>query len=81
MSNPTHWRIIMAIQFKPTIPPEGIRAVCLSVMLCEECNEFSAVMFQLNETEFSIMHIENAECICDTCWDRDYSSYVIANPA
>lgn len=70
----------MAIQFKPTIPPEGIRAVCLAVMLCEECNEFSAKMFQLNETEFSIMHIDNAQRVCDTCYDKAYNAYVIANP-
>ena len=70
----------MALQFKPTIPPEGIRAVCLSVMLCEECNEFSAVMFQLNEIEFSIMHIDNAERFCDRCFDKNYADYVIANP-
>ena len=80
MSNPAHWRMIMAIQFKPTIPPEGIRAVCLSVMLCKECNEFSACMFQLNEPQFRILRIHNAERICDTCYDKAYAAYVIANP-
>lgn len=57
----------MALQFKPTVPPEGIRATCISVLLCEECQQFDAVMFRLNEPVFSIKHLFNADPQCDKC--------------
>ncbi len=63
----------MALQFKPTVPPEGIRATCISVLLCEECQQFDAVMFRLNEPVFSIKHLFNADPQCDKCYDKAFS--------
>lgn len=79
MSNPAHWRMTMALQFKPTIPPEGIRAVCIHVLLCEECQQFDAVMFQLNEEkEFKILHLSSIDRFCDTCLDVSYKEWSAA---
>ena len=63
----------MALQFKPTVPPEGIRATCISVLLCEHCNEFDATMFQLNEEQFSIKTICNVDKLCNSCFDKAFS--------
>lgn len=63
----------MALQFKPTVPPEGIRATCISVTLCEEYQQFDAVMFQLNEEPFSIKTICVADKLCNSCWIKSLS--------